>query len=390
MELLRDNVPMVSLSVTAAALYARFASSRLPPGLPRFAALLPVIAFFAAAPVKKISPISFRYFRKSALSVESGMIYLSAEISKNLKFVQISTKIIFPSVAPLAFSSSILRFVAGFFLGWLGTFKVALLAAGRGPLDPALPVVPFLFIAAFPVKLKGSDGRRPAAASEGPLSRAVEVALLAAILRLYPIIHTLHRYVRYCAYGLHLYCLLNLLLPCTAAAGRALAGMELERQFDRPYLSTSLREFWGRRWNLMVSAILRSAVYDPVRARTCGNAAAAAMATFLVSGVMHEAMASYLLLRPPTGEMVAFFLIHGACCLAEDWCARRWKAKGWPPLPRPVTFLLLLGFMAGTMFWLFFPPICRDGGEEMLLQEWAAVPAFFVGTAQNLLRYFIN
>ncbi|TVU04169.1 hypothetical protein EJB05_50262, partial [Eragrostis curvula] len=220
MELLRDNVPMVSLSVTAAALYARFASSRLPPGLPRFAALLPVIAFFA--------------------------------------------------VAPLAFSSSILRFVAGFFLGWLGTFKVALLAAGRGPLDPALPVVPFLFIAAFPVKLKGSDGgggRRPAAASEGPLSRAVEVALLAAILRLYPFIHTLHRYVRYCAYGVHLYCLLNLLLPCTAAAGLALAGMELEMQFDRPYLSSSLREFWGRRWNLMVSAILRSAVYDPVRAR---------------------------------------------------------------------------------------------------------------------------
>jgi hypothetical protein len=32
-------------------------------------------------------------------------------------------------------------------------FKVGLLAAGRGPLDPALPVLPFLFTALLPVKL---------------------------------------------------------------------------------------------------------------------------------------------------------------------------------------------------------------------------------------------
>jgi hypothetical protein len=336
MELLRDNIPMVSLAVSAAALYAGAASTRLHPGLPRFAALLPVIAFFA--------------------------------------------------VVPLAFSSSILRFITGFFLGWLGTFKVVLLAAGRGPLDPALPVLPFLFTALFPVKLlkRHDNGRPPPAAGASALSRAAEIAVFAAVLHAYQYMDSLHRYVRYSVYCLHLYCLLDLLIPCTAAAGRLL-GLELERQFDRPYLAASLREFWGRRWNLMVSAILRASVYDPVRARAGKEAAAAA--SFLVSGLMHEAMACYLLLRPPTGEMVAFFLLHCAFCLVEDVLARRWKASGWPPLPRPVSFVVLASFMAATMFWLFLPPICRDGGEEMLREEWAKVPAFFLGAAQKLLQY---
>lgn len=35
--------------------------------------------------------------------------------------------------------------------------------------------------------------------------------------------------------------------------------------FDEPYLATSLQDFWGRRWNLMVSSIFRSAIYAPTR-----------------------------------------------------------------------------------------------------------------------------
>ena len=90
------------------------------------------------------------------------------------------------------------------------------------------------------------------------------------------------------------------------------------------------------------------------------------MASFLVSGVMHETMACYLLLRPPTGEMVAFFALHCAFFLVEDRCVRWWRARGLPPPPRLVNF----GILAATMFCLFLPPICRDGAEETLLVEW--------------------
>lgn len=155
--------------------------------------------------------------------------------------------------------------------------------------------------------------------------------------------------------------------------------MEMEPQFDRPYMASSLRDFWGRRWNLMVSAILRPSVYEPVRARR--GKATAAMATFVVSGMMHEAMVFYNRLQPPTGEMLAFFVLHGACCVAEELCARRWPAP-----PRPVATLLVVAFVSGTAFWLFFPPLCRDGHDDRLLEEWAAAAAFLVNAGRKLVE----
>lgn len=343
MELLRDSIPMVSLAVLVAAVCARAASSWLRPGLPRLVSLLPVVAFLAAAPL--------------ALS-----------------------------------SSAIIRGLAGFFLGWLGVFKVVLLAVGRGPLDPALPVLPFVFTTALPVKLIRCCGTGAAAGaaacsrakSVSLVSCAVKVAVIAAILHAYQYVNQLHLYTRLALYGVHMYCFFDFLLPCIAAAGGAL-GMEMEPQFDRPYLASSLRDFWGRRWNLTVSAILRPSVYDPVRARA--GKAPAVLATFLVSGLMHEVMMYYLTLRPPTGEMTAFFLLHGVCCVAEESCARRWAEWGRRPPPRPVATLLVVVFVAVTAFWLFFPPICREGTEEVLLEEWAAVGAFFNDAGRKLLPY---
>uniref|UniRef100_A0ACD5YAK8 Uncharacterized protein n=1 Tax=Avena sativa TaxID=4498 RepID=A0ACD5YAK8_AVESA len=331
MEFLQDSIPMVSLAAAAAALYARMSSSLLRPGLPRLVALLPLFPFLV--------------------------------------------------VAPLAFSSSaIIRATAAFFLAWLCAFKLALLAAGRGPLDPSLPVLTFLFTALLPVKLRRARGGSEAAVSSKAtkpvlslVSCAVKVAITAVILRIYQFNSRLHLYARLALYGIHIYCFLDLFFPCIAAAAGAL-GMETEPQFDRPYLASSLREFWGRRWNLMVSAILRPSVYDPVRARA-GNPAGV-LATFLVSGLMHEGLVYYLSLRRPSGGMTAFFLLHGVCCVAEAWCARRWAARGWPSPPRAVATLLVVLFVAATSFWLFFPPLCKDGVEEKLLEEWAAVAAF--------------
>ncbi|CAN6227495.1 unnamed protein product [Urochloa humidicola] len=348
MELLPDSIPMVSLSVVAAALYARAVSALFRPGSPRLAALLPVIAFLA--------------------------------------------------VAPFSFSSPMVRGFSAFMLTWLSTFKVALLAAGRGPLDPALPVLPFVFTAALPVKLKRRHGDRPDASAAATMSSsraksvwlvscAVKVAVIAAVIHLLQLKNLqLHLYVRLALFGVHLYCVLDLVLPCIAAAGGAL-GMELEPQFDKPYLASSLRDFWGRRWNLMASAILRPSVYDPVRARA--GKAAGVFATFAVSGLMHEVITWYLTLLPPTGETTAFFLLHGACCVAEGWCARRWaaeKGRRWPPPPpRPVATVLVAALVVSTTFWLFFPPLYRGGAEEMLLKEYAALTAFFVDAGRKLL-----
>uniref|UniRef100_A0A0D9XRQ0 Wax synthase domain-containing protein n=1 Tax=Leersia perrieri TaxID=77586 RepID=A0A0D9XRQ0_9ORYZ len=265
-----------------------------------------------------------------------------------------------------------LRGTAAFFLAWLSAFKVLLLALALGPLHPGLPLLPFLLTALLPVKLRPSAAAAAGDASEPKSSfpLLVKVAAIATILRLYESssIQMLPRHARLAVYGIHIYLFLDLLLPSiSAAVGAALGGgMELEPPFDRPYMAASLREFWGRRWNLMVPAILRPSVYGPVRA--VAGREAAVLAAFLVSGLMHEAMVYYMLLRPPTGEMAAFFLLHGGLCLAEEWCACRWR-WWWRP-PRPVA----TGY----------------GGEELLLEEWVAVAAFFHDAGRKLLRYSVS
>ncbi|KAF7091389.1 hypothetical protein CFC21_093981 [Triticum aestivum] len=323
----RDSITaMVPL---AAALYVRLASSVLGPGLVRLVALLPVLTFLAAV--------------------------------------------------PLAFSSTILRGTAALFLAWLCLFKVALLAVGSRPLDPALPVIPFVFTASLPVMPRRSrPGAKANPGSGHVVSCAAKVAALAAILQLFR--NRLHLHARLALYGIVLYCFFYLLLACLAAIGGAL-GMDMERPFDRPLLASSLSDFWGRRWNLVMSGILRAAVYDPMQARV--GKPAGIMATFLVSGLMHEAMMCYITLRRPTGAMLAFFMLQGAARVAEDWCS----ARGLRPRPRAVRTLLVLVSIASTAFWLILPLVSMSGAEEKLLEEWAAVTAFFQDGGRYLLPY---
>lgn len=335
----------VPLATTVAMLYARLAASLTGPGPRRLAALLPAMALLP--------------------------------------------------VLPLALPYYSYRGFSAFVFVWLGEFKLLLLAFGHGPLHPALRPLPFVFTAALPVKLvdaaaaaAGASASRPppaapAATFKFVVSSAIKVGAMAAIVRVLHAKEEMHRYAAFSLNAVFMYCFLDVVLPALGAAGVAL-GMEMEPQFDRPYLSASLRDFWGRRWNLMVSAILRPSVYDPVRARA--GKAAGVVATFLISGLMHEAMVYYMTLRLPTGEMTAFFLLHGVCCVAEEWCARRWVARRWPPPPRPLGSLLVMAVAAGSSFWLFFPPICREGSEEMLLEEWAAVVAFFQDAGRKLRR----
>jgi Membrane bound O-acyl transferase family len=56
--------------------------------------------------------------------------------------------------------------------------------------------------------------------------------------------------------------------------------------------STSVSDFWGRRWNLVVHGFLKRGVYKPVRTKY--SKMAAATATFLASGFFHEWLLSIM------------------------------------------------------------------------------------------------
>ncbi|CAD6341452.1 unnamed protein product [Miscanthus lutarioriparius] len=203
------------------------------------------------------------------------------------------------------------------------------------------------------------------------LSSSIKFAITAVIVHhLHHSKERTHPYAAFVLFGVITYCILDSVLPCLAATGRAL-GMELEPQFNKPYLSASLEDFWGRRWNLMVSAVLRPSVYNPVRARL--GVPAGVLATFLVSGLMHEVMAYYLTFRAPTGQVTAFFVLHGASMCAERWCACRWSARP----PRVVATPLVVAFVVSTACWLFLPAIFGGGMDDLYLAEAAALASSF-------------
>ena len=136
--------------------------------------------------------------------------------------------------------------------------------------------------------------------------------------------------------------LLNLL----AAAWR-LRGVRCEELFDAPWLSTSLGEFWGRRWNKAFSAMTATALYRPLGAWI--GRAPALVAAFGLSGLLHEMALSWPV-RAGYGGPLAYFLLHGVLVLGERLCARRGLVVGgWAGWLWTAAALLL------PVGWLFHP-----------------------------------
>ncbi|KAJ7015673.1 acyl-CoA--sterol O-acyltransferase 1-like [Populus alba x Populus x berolinensis] len=242
---------------------------------------------------------------------------------------------------PLHLHTIYLSGLTAFFIAWLANFKILLFAFGEGPLssDPSISLASFVFVACFPIRIQQKPSPR---------------------------------------------------------SPRVLIGLELEPPFNEPYLSTSLQDFWGRRWNLIVSSILRPAVYKPTRnlaSRVVGRKWAlipAFMGTFLVSGLMHELILFYYVecdQRSPW-EVTCFFLLHGVCLLTEIALKKRFGGR-WQ-LPRLVTGPLTIGFVLFTGFQLFLPSLDRCKAFEKAYVELAALMAFLGKESQRLADYLVR
>ena len=100
-----------------------------------------------------------------------------------------------------------------------------------------------------------------------------------------------------------------------------LMGIVFPQNFNRPYRSQGIREFW-RRWHITLSRFLRDYLYIPLggnrkgRARTYVNL----MLTMLLGGLWHGAAWGFVLWGG----------IHGTALVIEHALGRRWDAvPGW-------------------------------------------------------------
>ncbi|PNW81291.1 hypothetical protein CHLRE_07g349900v5 [Chlamydomonas reinhardtii] len=154
----------------------------------------------------------------------------------------------------------------GFMFAWLANFKLLAYSANRGPLaHPGLSSGQWLLLLLLPF-FPAKRGHRRAQAGGVLLALVCNIALgLALTAFLTSPAGSASSLLRHTGYALYVYVAASLLLDCFMPLGCAALGhMRLQPSMDNPFVSTSVREFWGRRYNQIVSAILQDTVYLPI------------------------------------------------------------------------------------------------------------------------------
>jgi alginate O-acetyltransferase complex protein AlgI len=127
-----------------------------------------------------------------------------------------------------------------------------------------------------------------------------------------------------------------------------LFGVPATPLFDAPLASTSLTEFWGRRWNIAFTEMCQLAVYRPL-SPLLGRGTATA-AAFAFSALLHE-LAISVPVKSGYGLPLAYFALHGALTVGEKklaqkgqglfarspWAGRIWTLA-WLAVPMPILF----------------------------------------------------
>ena len=149
-------------------------------------------------------------------------------------------------------------------------------------------------------------------------------------------------------FAFQLYCDFSGYSDIAIGAAKVL-GFDLMENFRRPYLSTSVREFWAHRWHLSLCTWFRDYMYIPMggsrvsRLRIYFNV----MAVFLVSGLWHGANWTFVIWGGLNGMyQVISLLTEGA----------RRKLASLARLPSALSSFLggLLTFHLILITWIFF------------------------------------
>ena len=123
-----------------------------------------------------------------------------------------------------------------------------------------------------------------------------------------------------------------------AAGSARLMGIRLMRNFNRPYLSGSIREFW-RRWHISLSSWFTDYIYVPLGGNRKGlkRQIFATLVVFAASGLWHGARWTFVL----------WGLLHGGLMVLELLFGKRKK-------PQHRWLRVVMTFLTVCLSWIFF------------------------------------
>lgn len=146
------------------------------------------------------------------------------------------------------------------------------------------------------------------------------------------------------AFAIQIYCDFSGYTDIAIGLAR-LMGIKLITNFNRPYMATTIQEFW-RRWHMSLSTWFRDYLYKPLGGSRHGTGATMRnlMIVFVVSGLWHGANWTFLIWGFLHG---LYMVVHlGAVTLRE-------KNPGLVPrLPTLLAWFITVGLV--TLAWVFF------------------------------------
>ena len=127
-------------------------------------------------------------------------------------------------------------------------------------------------------------------------------------------------------------------------------GIRLMKNFDHPYTSTSIKEFWSR-WHISLSSWFKDYLYIPLGGNRCSKARHLmnVMIVFLVSGLWHGAAWTFVI----WGAIHGIYQVVGA--LTIKWRNSLIERCGLKPTSAGITLIRrLVTFILVSFAWLFF------------------------------------
>ena len=156
----------------------------------------------------------------------------------------------------------------------------------------------------------------------------------------------------------------------------ALLGYRFPRNFDQPYRSASLQEFW-RRWHISLSSWLRDYLYiDALGGNRRGLARAMAnvLVTMLLGGLWHGAKWTF----------VIWGGLHGAALVVERVWATNARTRG---IAIPHWAKVAITFHVVTLGWIFFR--ATSFGDALAYLGGIFAPATYAVSATPLVVLLI-
>lgn len=145
------------------------------------------------------------------------------------------------------------------------------------------------------------------------------------------------------AYSAQIYCDFSGYSDLAVGIGR-LMGYRLPQNFDSPYLSLSLQEFW-RKWHITLSSWLKDYLYIPLGGNRRGNVYRNLIVTMLLGGLWHGGAWNFL----------CWGLLHGLGLAAHRAFSKNCSfsfAEKYPRIVNAASWFVTFNFV--SLLWILF------------------------------------